>query len=200
MNLGKYSANSFPTMQTGSGKPRLALTFDLTRQVEEDPMCLILRAEGGSFSCVAARPHQRVYRRGQDEPLPTSGVCDLSHLESCFTQCGRPCSALPAISNRRRKRMGRASEGAETCENLPQVVSAEGNDCFLGPTEITICAIPWAITVAVRGLVVHGDGAAMWRDQEGGNHRQQEGRNPTGFARNSCRYSLVGDSYDGCNV
>jgi hypothetical protein len=94
MNLGKYSANSFPTMQTGSGKPRLALTFDLTRQVEEDPMCLILRAEGGSFSCVAARPHQRVYRRGQDEALPTSGVCDPSHLESSFTQCGRPCSAF----------------------------------------------------------------------------------------------------------
>ncbi len=36
--------------------------------------------------------------------------------------------------------------------------------------------------------------------QEDGNHRQQEGRNPTGLARNSCRYSSVGDSYDGCNV
>ena len=36
--------------------------------------------------------------------------------------------------------------------------------------------------------------------EESGNHRQKEGRSTTRFTRDSCRYSSMGDPYDGCNV
>jgi hypothetical protein len=112
-------------------------------------MSLILRAKAGSLSAQRHELASRVAGFDRLQALPAEDTCDLSNLESPFTQYGRPCPTFPSDFYRFRSRPSAAPRAGRPPPLISSRTHAEGSCCFFGLNAIRIDIIPWAITIAL---------------------------------------------------